>query len=371
MADVLHLLLGHAYAGRIEQQDGRLRLIYDEDWRQDPRAYPLSTGMPLVLPEHDDARVRPFLAGLLPDDPEVRRRWGRSFGVSGNNPFALLAHVGEDCPGACRFVREDRLEAATSGHDDGVEWLSEIELADRIAEIEADRTRWYPARHAGYFSLAGAQAKFALLQGNDGRWGIPHGRVATSHIVKPAIPGLPGILENERDTLAAARKAGLETPDAEVVEWVGRRALVIERYDRHRSADGSFERLHQEDFCQALGIPPDRKYQNEGGPSPADVARVLRDYSVRPAADVRAIHDWLRFCVDHACTDGHGKNLSLLIAPEGQVRLAPFYDLASMLPYGDQVHERELRMSMKIGGEYRRHAIGERHWERLRLELGL
>ncbi len=371
MAEVLHLLFGDDYGGRIEQQNGRVRLIYDEGWRRNPRAYPLSTRMPLVLPEHGDDALRPFLQGLLPDDPEVRRRWGRDFGVSGNNAFALLAHVGEDCPGACRFVREDRLDAATLGDDDRIDWLAESALEERVAEIEADRSRWYPPRHRGYFSLAGAQAKFALLRGEDGRWGIPQGRIPTSHIVKPAIPGLPGILENERDTLRAARDAGLTTAPAEIVEWGERRALVVERYDRRRRADGTLARVHQEDFCQALGVPPDRKYQNEGGPSPAEVARVLRDYSVRPEEDVRAVHRWLRFSVEYACTDGHGKNLSLLIEPEGQVRLAPFYDMASMLPYGDHIGERELRMSMKIGGEYHRHAIGPRHWDRLREELGL
>lgn len=371
MSDVLHLLLGDDYAGRIEQEGGRLRLVYDGEWRANSYAYPLSTRMPLVLPEHGDLALRPFLQGLLPDDPEVRRRWGRNFGVSGNNPFALLAHVGEDCPGACRFVREDRLAAALSGEDDRIEWLSEGELQERVAEIEADRTRWHSPPHGGYFSLAGAQAKFALLRGSGGRWGIPRGRIPTSHIVKPAIPGLQGILANERDTLGAAREAGLATANVEVVEWGGRRALLVERYDRRRRADGTLARIHQEDFCQALGIPPDRKYQNEGGPSPADVAQVLRDYSIRPEEDVRSIHRWLRFSVEHACTDGHGKNLSLLIEPEGQIRLAPFYDMASMLPYLDQVDERELRMSMKIGGEYRRHAIQARHWERLRQDLGL
>lgn len=371
MPEVLHLLLGQDVAGRIEQQDGRLTLRYETEWQRAPLAYPLSTAMPLVLTEHRDEAVRPFLQGLLPDDPEVRRRWGRRFGVSGNNPFSILSHVGEDCAGACRFVREERLRTVAEGTDDRVEWLSDDDMETRIAELEADRTDWLLARHGGYFSLAGAQAKFAVLQAPDGRWGIPHGLVATSHIIKPAIPGLPGILENEQDTLRAAADTGLSVASAEVRSWGARRALVVKRYDRRRAGDGTLKRIHQEDLCQALGMPPDQKYQNEGGPSPADIARVLRDHSTRPEADVQSVFDWLRFSHEQASTDGHAKNVSLLIEPEGQVRLAPIYDMASMHPYADQIHPRELRMAMKVGGEYRWHAVRDRHWERLRDEMGL
>lgn len=371
MPEVLHLLLGKDVAGRIEHRGGRLTLRYEREWQHAPRAYPLSTSMPLVLSEHPDEVVRPFLQGLLPDDPEVRRRWGRRFGVSANNPFSLLTHVGEDCPGACRFVRDDRLRTVTEGTDDRVEWLSDDDMELRIAELEADRADWLPERHGGYFSLAGAQSKFAALRTPDGRWGIPHGNLATSHIIKPAMTGLPGILENERDTLRAAAEAGLEVARTEVLTWGVRSALAVQRYDRSRAGDGSLSRIHQEDLCQALGVPPDQKYQNEGGPSPADIARVLRDHSTRPETDVQSVFDWLRFSHEHASTDGHAKNVALLIEPEGQVRLAPFYDMASMHPYADQIHPRELRMAMKVGGEYRWHAVRARHWERLREEMGL
>ena len=371
MADVLHLLLGDALAGRIEQSDGRLILRYESAWRRSPEAYPLSTSMPLVQEAHGDAVVRPFLQGLLPDDPEVRRRWGRRFGVSANNPFSLLGHVGEDCPGACRFVREDRLRGVLDGAEDRVEWLTNEDMEARIAELEADRAAWLPARHGGYFSLAGAQSKFAVLRASDGRWGVPHGRIATSHIVKPAIAGFPGILENERETLRAAAAHGLAVVSAEVLAWGERSALVVDRYDRRIRTDGRLDRIHQEDLCQALAVSPDRKYQSEGGPGPADVARVLRDHSTRPEADVRSVFEWLRFSHEHASTDGHAKNLALLIEPEGQVRLAPFYDMASMHPYAAEVHPRQLRMSMKIGGEYRWHTIRDEHWDRLREEMGV
>ncbi len=369
MPDILHLLLGDSYAGRLEQEKGEPRLIYDRAWLDHPLAYPLSTSMPLAGRSFESGRVRPFLEGLLPDDPEVRRRWGLKFGVSHNNPFGLLAHVGEDCPGACRFVTEERFDGARTGSRDHITWLSEDEMAARITELEADRTAWLgQSANRGYFSLAGAQSKFAVLKEGD-RWGIPAGRIPTTHIIKPAIPGLPGILENEHETLEAARDAGLDVVNTKIGHWKDKSALVIERYDRQVDDQGRIVRIHQEDLCQTLSVPPSRKYQNEGGPSPAQIASVLRDVSVRPGADLDALQRWLRFSVEVASTDGHAKNLSLLIEPEGQIRLAPFYDMISMLPYPEVEHPMKLKMAMKIGGEYRRTAIGDRHWERLAGEM--
>ncbi|MDT8370027.1 MAG: HipA N-terminal domain-containing protein, partial [Longimicrobiales bacterium] len=196
---LLHLLLGDAYAGRITQESGRLELTYDEEWRSHPAAFPLSTSMPLVVRSHPDEKLRPFLMGLLPDDPAVRRRWATRFGASANNPFSLLSHVGEECPGACRFVTTERLDAVLAGESDGVHWLDDDELEARVLHLEQDRAAWISDSDPGYFSLAGAQAKFAVRR-EGGRWGIPTGGRATSHIVKPAIPGFPGILENELST---------------------------------------------------------------------------------------------------------------------------------------------------------------------------
>ena len=127
--------------------------------------------------------------------------------------------------------------------------------------------------------------------------------------------------------------------------------------------DGRCLRVHQEDFCQALAVHPRRKYQNDGGPSAKDIAGILSDQSSDATADIRSFADALIFNWLIAGTDAHAKNFSILIAPGGQVRLAPLYDLASSLPYPRQIDPMKARLAMKIGGSYRLRDITRRHWE--------
>jgi serine/threonine-protein kinase HipA len=216
--------------------------------------------------------------------------------------------------------------------------------------LREDTTAWLGREFTGQFSLAGAQAKTALLH-EDGRWGVPSGSAATSHILKPAVAGLDDHDLNEHLCLDAAGRAGLVVARTRVARFGEESAIVVDRYDR-RPADGRLIRIHQEDMCQALGINPARKYQNEGGPGPREVAHLFRDVMPPRVADeaVWRFFDALAWNWLIAGTDAHAKNYSLLLAGS-EVRLAPLYDVASALPYG--VHERKLRFAMKIGGDYR------------------
>jgi serine/threonine-protein kinase HipA len=218
----------------------------------------------------------------------------------------------------------------------------------------------------GQFSLAGAQPKTALLLERT-RWGIPSGRIPTTHILKPPTGQFDGHAENEHICLALARAAGLPAAQSKVVHFEKEIAIVVERYDRQRSR-GKIIRIHQEDVCQALGIVPTKKYQNEKGPSSADVVALLRTHSSEREADVDTFVHAMGFNWLIAGTDAHAKNYSLLIGNGPRIRLAPLYDLASILPY-DEFDVHKVKLAMKVGGEYRLHQIGLQAWQKFAREM--
>lgn len=351
--------------GTVTQDNaGRLRFIYEDVWRRDPSATPLSLSMPLAVEVHPHDVVDSFMWGLLPDNEKVLARWGRDNQVSPRNPFALLSHVGEECAGAAQFVRPERVAEVVSGGE--VEWLEAEELAARIRSLRRDPTAWQSALHHGQFSLAGAQAKMALLR-DGSRWGRPSGRIPTTHIIKPAIEGFDDHDLNEHLCLRAARLAGLRAATSEVVAFGDERAIVVERYDRLPHDDGIL-RVHQEDLCQALGYPPTKKYPNEGGPTSAQIVDLLRQSD--PAAAPRSIESFVEALAFNwlvGGTDAHAKNYSVLLSAR-QVRLAPLYDVASALAY-ERLDGRTLKLAMSIGGEYRLDWISGRHWVRLAKEF--
>lgn len=372
MTRELTVLLAGRRAAVLAQRDGGvLELTYDEVYRSTPRALPVSLSMPLAEPVHRGAVVRSFCQGLLPDNDLVLERWARDFHVSAGNPFALLSYVGEDCAGAVQFAPHERV-AALLAREGSVTPLSEEQVADRLRALRRDPAAWHLAG-TGQFSLAGAQAKTALfLDPREGGWADPSGATPTTHILKPAIAGFDEHDLNEHLCLTAARNAGLRTAHSRVLAFGDERAVVVARYDRVPAADGAVVRVHQEDVCQALGLPPTVKYQNEGGPSPEQIIELLRRV-VYPAAvaeiEVGRFVDALALNWLIAGTDAHAKNYSLLMAG-GQVRLAPLYDVASSLPYEDMYLPR-LRLAMRIGSEYRVEAIAARHWDAFAGKNGL
>ena len=368
MTDSLTVIAHDMVAGSLTRlPGGRLQFSYHEEYTARPAATPLSLSMPLSQSTHPDSVITPWLWGLLPDAPSVLTRWERHFHLSRAVPFALLGTpIGLDCPGAVRFAHPDRVEEIM--HSAGqVTWLTEDDVALVLRELGRDSTSWLGVGFTGQFSLAGAQAKTALLH-QGGRWGIPSGPTPTTHILKPAIAGLAGHDLNEHLCLDAARRCGLPAVTSRIARFGDQSAIVVDRYDRYPSGDG-FGRIHQEDICQALAVPPTRKYQNEGGPTPSDIANLFRramptrvaEQAVRSFADA-LIWNWLI-----GGTDAHAKNYSLLLA-QGDARLAPLYDIASALPYGD--HEKKLRLAMKIGGDYQLSPHRNR-WPDAARDLGL
>lgn len=361
-ASELIVLLHGAHMGTLARDArGRLSFAYSEDWLTRDLPVPLSLSMPVVQTTYTGTGVENWLWGLLPDNEETLRRWAREFHVSARNVFALLGHLGEDVAGAVQFVRPERVDEVRTEGD--IRWLSDDEFAQRVHALRNDAALARQADDPGRFSLAGAQAKSAFLY-QDGRWGVPSGRIPTTHIVKPATDTYDGLVENEHFCLRLAEAAGLNAARSRVLQLDDVAAIVVERYDRVVS-NGELIRLHQEDMCQARGIHPVNRYENEGGPGVLDVFDVL-NASSEPRRDRERFLRAQAFNFLIGGTDAHAKNFSVLLDEGGDVRLAPLYDMASMLPYVDM---QRIRLAMRIGKAYEFAHTLPRHWQALGEEL--
>jgi serine/threonine-protein kinase HipA len=368
---ILVVILEGVPIGRVERDGRRLRLTYDDTYLDDPHATILSAAMAPPVRTHTDRWVTPWLWGLLPDNGDVLGRWGRQFGVSVSSPFGLLStQIGHDCAGAVQLGAPDDVDALI-GRTGAVEPLTDHEIATRLRALLADSTVWLGPGFTGQFSLGGAQAKTALHYDEVDGWGQPSGSVPTTHILKPAVAGLDGHDLNEHLCLSAARRCGLSAARTRIGVFEDQTAIVVDRYDR-REVDGTIVRIHQEDICQALGVDPGRKYQSDGGPSPAAIAGLLRSIMPSEQADqaIRRLVDALAFNWIIAGTDAHAKNYSLLHS-RSETRLAPLYDVASALPY-DTSKGHKLKLAMRLGEEYRLLATDRRStWTRVADEVGL
>lgn len=344
MSRGLVALIAGQRAGRVCQaESGALSFAYDGGYV----GIPLSLSMPVSNQVFGDKVVRPFLFGLLPDSFEVRRSLGRELGVSADNPWALLAHVGLDCPGAVQLCTEGGLVAATT-RAEVLAPVTEHDIASRLrrgrgmasARWETDNERW---------SLGGQQAKFALRREGDG-WYSCEGAAATTHIFKPGISDLKLSALNEYVCLKLAAACGIPVERADYLVFEDESAIVATRYDRVRDDAGRVRRLHQEDFCQVLGVLPERKYPEEGGPGVADIVRVCKRTGAPAASNLVRFFDMLFFNYLIGAPDAHAKNYSLLLDHDAAY-LAPLYDVASLLPYAERPFD--IKLAMGVAGENR------------------
>ena len=376
MIDVLVVVADHRVMGEIHRSRRRTRrglvdelsFIYDSDWLSWADAYPLSLQMPFYQVSHEHDVIEPWLRGILPDDQEVLARWAAEFDVSPGDTLGLLAVIGEDCPGAIQLVRPKRVAEVLQDDREHVEWLSETDVETRLRILGQQKAAWRLVEDIGRFSLAGYQPKTALLY--DGRrWGVPSGRTPTTHILKPPNPHYDGLVENEHLCMKLAGELGLTTAKTDVQTFGREKAIVVTRFDRRPRPDGSIRRLHQEDFCQVLGQATDKKYQNEGGPNCKDICDALWEHSSDPNSDVREFANAVMLNWIVVGTDAHAKNYSIRLGRQEHVRLAPFYDIASFLPYAS--HLKSIAMSHKVGGKYRVQDVRARHWDRFAEEVRL
>ena len=347
--DELVVLMAGDPAGALHRRRDAITFVYDSDYLDDFEATPLSTAMPIDQRIHSGEHVAAWIDGLLPDNERVRFLWGREFGVDEHSPFDLLGtKVGHDCAGAIQFCRVEELDdlMARGGSRYPV---TEGDIADHLRELAEDSARWH--RHGalgGRFSLGGAQAKFALHQDDRGQWWQPEDDTPTTHVFKPSIQGLGDQALVEHLTMETGRCLGLPVARSQIADFGGRQAIIVERCDRRRTAE-AVERIQQEDFCQALGMRPQMKYQRGGGPTPVQIADHLWEWSTDPEQDVIRFADAVFFNWLIVGPDAHAKNYSMMLSGD-EVRLTPLYDVCSFLPWLSDEHAVEAEpLSMSVG----------------------
>lgn len=356
LAPILDVYLQDRLVGKLDRGDQRLRFRYHEAWLGDPDSIPLSVSLPLQEDAFEEDRARPFFANLLPDAGQ-RTMLARILGVSEENDLSLLAEVGGDCAGAVSLLPE----GVTPVTEGGYEPISEDVLARILTELPRRplATGWKDVR----LSLAGAQPKLPL-HFEDGKWYLPRGRNASTVILKPALKDFMDSVPNEAFCMRLAARMGLRVPEAGIVQVGDHTVYRVQRFDR--LGDAPFTRLHQEDFCQALGVLPDRKYEKEGGPGFADAFAVVNEHSMLPLADRKQLLKWIAFNTVIGNADAHAKNLALLY--HGRAKsLAPFYDLVCTAAWEGLTN----RLAMSVGGEARWDWVQRSHWQAFADAAGL
>lgn len=361
MSDALDVYLHGRLAGRLERKSqARLGFAYAKEWVETGGA-PISLSLPVRGEAYGHAECAPFFEGLLPEG-DFLKAISRTLHVSARNPFKLLAEIGGECAGA---ISVGPVGGPAPGQvKQRSRWLSEGEFGGLLANLPDRPLLGTIDEEDGFrISLAGAQDKVGVLF--DGRRiGLSQGNPSSTHIVKAPIPGVTDSIANEAFCMTLAARADLDVASVEPRAAEGHEYLLVHRYDRDADAkpDG---RLHQEDFCQALGLVPAVKYENEGGPNVADCARLIHRHSAAPARDVIAFLDALLFNFLIGNHDAHSKNYSLLLDGPGASRVAPLYDLLSIAT----IEGASRSLAMKYGGEKRPSYLRPRHLDRLAGEL--
>ena len=319
----LHVYQNGDIVGYLSKQpSGAIDFIYADEWLSNKRAYPVSLSLPLREDAFKGSPVVAVFENLLPDSENLRSRVAEKVGADGTDAYSLLAQIGRDCIGALQFFSEDAEIDFSDINTISGEAINDEEienLLNNLARVPLGLDREHDFR----ISVAGAQEKTALLR-HEGKWLRPSGATPTTHILKTQIGELPnGVdlsnsVENEFYGLAVMEAFGLPVNKVEIKTFGDTKSLVIERFDRAWTESGTLLRLPQEDCCQALSIPPSRKYQNddrpanEKQPSMVEILNLLKG-SDRPAEDQKAflkaqIIFWLI-----GATDGHGKNFSIFL----------------------------------------------------------
>ncbi|HEY7952207.1 MAG TPA: type II toxin-antitoxin system HipA family toxin [Solirubrobacteraceae bacterium] len=353
-------------AGTLTDTAGGMAFAYDPSWIAAGRP-PLSQSLPLSG-DFSSEQTTAFFGGLLPEGPP-RELLARQLGVSAGNDFGLLEQLGGDTAGAVSVLAAGQQPPEQSPTGE-VRWLEEQELERLIAELPS-RPMHADADGEYRLSLAGVQDKLPVIVGEDGRVGLTEGRRPSTHILKTPIERLPDTVANEALCLQLGRLLGIPTVAANPRRAGERECLLVTRYDRRPGAGGSTERLHQEDFCQALGIPSARKYEAEGGPGLADGFALLRRAVDVPARQAPLLLDYFALSFLVGNHDAHGKNYSLLYLPDSdRATLAPAYDVLSTVAYR-KVRPMSRKLAMSVGGEYRPDYIRPRHLQRLLRDAGL
>lgn len=360
MAKILNVYFHEEMIGRLEQDNrGEIHFSYSTAWLDNPEAVSISCSLPLQEASFNRKECHAFFGGLLPEESQ-RKIIAKNLGISANNDFSMLEKIGGECAGALSFLPEneklkfqdaDYHELSPSGLHN---ILNELPMRPLLAGEKGIR-----------LSLAGVQDKLAVYVEKD-KIHIPLNNAPSTHILKPDFGIYEGVIFNEAFCLKLAGKIGLSVAEAEIRKSEDIHYLLVKRYDRIFSNHAKkIIRVHQEDFCQALGIASENKYQNEGGPSLKQCFSLIRDKSYLPVIDLGKMINAVIFNFLIGNCDAHGKNFSLLYL--NQLQFSPLYDLISTVYYKDL----SKNMAMKIGKEYQINKIRMTDFDKLADEIQL
>ena len=361
MVHFLNVFYRDQLAGRLASDQGVLSFQYAPEYLAQPQATKLSISLPLQTDAFPHTVTRAYFSGLLPDE-RVRHWLAKFLHVSEGNVFGLLKEIGGDCAGAVSLYSSQQ-----NIHNRHQTYHILDEAAAAAMLLNLDKRPFQVGQEGVRISGAGAQSKM-MIAFVDGQMAIPTNDTPSTHIIKPAIEEFKDTVHNEFFCMRLAKAVGLPVPEVDIYYVQGKPYYLITRYDRVKTEDG-YTRLHQEDFCQAMGISPDQKYENEGGPTLLDCFQLLDS---RIAQGLMGGHEKLtllqvvifNFLIGNG--DAHGKNFSVLYSSDTE-SLAPFYDLMSTMIYGDFFKE---KMAMKLGGKYKFRDVVLRHFERLAKDIG-
>lgn len=327
---------------------------YSKDWVENG-GFAISQRLPLLVEELQSepaGSVQQFFANLLPESG-ARSRVVRDLKIP-DTDFDLLRAIGGDCAGALSILPPERTPNSEHRY---------MPLSDKkLQKLIMRRGRSYVGispEDRPRLSLAGAQDKCPVLVRGD-QFYLPLQETPSSHILKFEIPDYKNVPAYETFTTMLALKTGLPAVKMQFHKAGGKSYICIKRYDRYQDSHGKIHRLHQEDFCQALGFGYQYKYQQDGGPTFAQCYRLVQDSSTDPAIDSQYLLKWQIFNVLAGNSDGHAKNLSLLYSAKNQTRLAPFYDLVCTRAFT----RIDKNLAFSVGGERNPSIISMKHWEK-------
>jgi serine/threonine-protein kinase HipA len=356
--EYLKVFLRGSYIGNLYHKEASLSFMYADDYLSNPNALKISASLPLQEGAFGHFVTAAFFSGLLPDE-DVRRRLARYLRISEKNTFALLKEIGGECAGAISLYPENIEDISND-----LSTYRILENNEALDVLESLEKRPFLAGDGDIrISGAGAQDKLMIAFVN-GKIAIPTNTTPSTHIIKPNIKGLKDTVQNEFFSMRLAKAIGLPVPEVQII-WLEQTPFyVVERYDRRIRKTEGIVRLHQEDFCQALQISPEMKYENEGGPSIVDCFSLLESRiklgkmaGINKMILLRGII--FNFMIGNG--DAHGKNFSLLYDGSSE-QLAPFYDLLSTVIYADSF---KAKMAMKISCKYNFKEVSLRHFETL------
>ena len=364
----LNVFLNGDRVGEIERRGpSRYRFAYAPATLQAHRAdeVVLSASLPLQSEPFPPSATAPFFEGLLPEGG-VRSAIARSFHISEEDGFGLLRVLGADCAGAVAVLPPE-VEPVPPGRG-ALRPLSRRQLEQLVDDLPRNPLGVDAGEEGVRLSLGGIQHKLVLAGSVARGFSQPLDGAPSTCLLKPEFGQYTELVANELFCMKVVGTSGARAAFVDAIDIGSVRALYVERFDRAADAAGNVTRVHQEDMCQALGVSPVAKYEDNGGPSVAGIVELLR--RLRGPYMARDINDFVHAVLINFLlgnSDAHGKNFALLYEPGSGPRLAPLYDVVSTAVYPDLTKQ----MAMAIGGVADPAKVDMEAWARLAEECHL